>query len=161
MLGFFLIRRQSFVSVLWRGYFQWTRPKASVKERILTKVTSLQLTWKCSVLEMFIQELGQNFQDRKLFPMYAKQKALKYSPSVVLQPFTKNETGTTEKYSGVVYVIIGNRTFCLALYLTGVRFRGELRHVGTISEQKLKCRPNRTRKIGGVRLSDELYRLNK
>ena len=35
-------------------------------------------------------------------------------------PFIKNETGTTEKYTEVVYGIIGNRAFCLALYLTGV-----------------------------------------
>ena len=56
---------------------------------------------------------------------------------------------------------IQNPAFCLALYLTGVHFRGELQHVGTISEQKIKFRPNRTRKIGGFRLSDELYGLNK
>ena len=30
----------------------------------------------------------------------------------------------------VVYVTIGNLAFCLALYLTGVHFRGELQHVG-------------------------------
>ena len=76
-------------------------------------------------------------------------------------PFIKNETGTTEKYTDVVYLIIGNSAFCLAFYLTGVHFRGELQHVGTVREQKLKCRPNRTRKIGGFRLSDELYGLNK
>ena len=76
-------------------------------------------------------------------------------------PFIKNETGTTEKYTEVVYVIIGNRAFCLALNLTGIHFEGELQHVGTISEQKIKCRPNRTRKICGFRLPDELYGLNK
>ena len=74
---------------------------------------------------MFIQELGQNLQNSELFPMYAKQKALKYSPSVVPQPFITNETDTTEKYTEVVYVIIGNLAFYLALYLTGVHFRGE------------------------------------
>ena len=58
-------------------------------------------------------------------------------------------------------MIIGNPAFCIALYLTCVRFRGELQHIGTISEQKIKCRPNRTRKIGGFRLSDDLYGLNK
>ena len=58
-------------------------------------------------------------------------------------------------------MIIGNRAFCLALNLTGIHFEGELQHVGTISEQKIKCRPNRTRKIGGFRLSDDLYGLNK
>ena len=61
-------------------------------------------------------------------------------------PFIKNETGTTEKYAEVVYVIIGNPAFCLASYLTGVHFRGELQQVGIV-----KCRPNRARKIGGVR----------
>ena len=76
-------------------------------------------------------------------------------------PFIKNETGSTEKYTEVVYVIIGNPAFCLALHLTGVHFRGELQHVAIASEQKIKCRPNRIRKIGGVRLSDELYGLNK
>ena len=38
----------------------------------------------------------------------------------------------------VVYVTIGNPAFCLALYLTGVHFRGELQHVGDVSEQKIK-----------------------
>ena len=61
----------------------------------------------------------------------------------------------------VVYVIIGNRAFCLALNLTGVHFGGELQYVGTINEQKIKCRPNRTPKICGVRLPDELCGLNK
>ena len=47
---------------------------------------------------------------------------------------------------------IGNPLFCLALYLTGIRFRGELQHVGHVREQKIKCRPIRTREIAGVRL---------
>ena len=29
----------------------------------------------------------------------------------------------------VVYVTIGNLTFCLALYLTGIQFRDKLQHV--------------------------------
>ena len=33
---------------------------------------------------------------------------------------------------------IGNPAFCLALYLAGVFFRGELQHVGDVSEQKIK-----------------------
>ena len=52
---------------------------------------------------------------------------------------------------------IGNPGFFLALYLTGVHFRAELQHVGDVSEQKFKCRPIRTREIGGVRLSEALY----
>ena len=36
-------------------------------------------------------------------------------------------------------------------------FRGELQHVGHVGVQKIKCRPIRTREIGGVRLQDELY----
>ena len=52
---------------------------------------------------------------------------------------------------------IGNPGFCLALYLTGVHLRAELQHVGDVSEQKFKCRPIRTREIGGVRLSEALY----
>ena len=56
-----------------------------------------------------------------------------------------------------VSVAIGNLSFCLALYLTGVHFQGKLQHVSDVSEQKFKCRPIRTREIGGVRLSDALY----
>ena len=52
---------------------------------------------------------------------------------------------------------IGNPTFCLFLYLTGVHFWGELQHVGDVSEQKIKYWPIRTREIGGVRLKDVLY----
>ena len=52
---------------------------------------------------------------------------------------------------------IGNPASCLALYLTGVHFRGELQHVGHVGGQKIKCRPIRTREMGGVRLQDELY----
>ena len=35
-----------------------------------------------------------------------------------------------------VYVTIGNLAFCLALYLTGVHFRGELQHVAHVDGQK-------------------------
>ena len=52
---------------------------------------------------------------------------------------------------------VGNPAFCLALYLTGLHFRGELQHVGDVSDQKFKCRPIRTREISGVRLSEALY----
>ena len=52
---------------------------------------------------------------------------------------------------------IGNLAFCLALYLTGVHFRGELQHGDDVSKEKIKCRPIRTREIGGARLSEELY----
>ena len=60
-----------------------------------------------------------------------------------------------------VYVIIGNPAFSLFLYLTGVHFRRELQHVGEVCEQKIKCRPIRTREIGGVILSDVLYGFNR
>ena len=33
----------------------------------------------------------------------------------------------------VVYMTIGNPAFCLALYLAGVHFRGELQHVSDVS----------------------------
>ena len=33
---------------------------------------------------------------------------------------------------------IGNSAFCLFLCLTGVDFRGELQHVGDVSEQEIK-----------------------
>ena len=48
-------------------------------------------------------------------------------------------------------------SFCIAIYLTCVHFRGELQHVGDLSEQNNKCRPIRTREVGCVRLLDELY----
>ena len=44
----------------------------------------------------------------------------------------------------VVYVTLGNPAFYLALYLTGIHFRGELQHGGPVGEQKVKCRPIRT-----------------
>ena len=47
---------------------------------------------------------------------------------------------------------IGIPAFYLALYLTGVHFRGELQHVGHVGEIKLKCREIRTREIASVRL---------
>ena len=52
---------------------------------------------------------------------------------------------------------IGNPTFCLFLYLIGVHFRGELQHGDDVSQEKIKCRPIRTREIAGVSLSDVLY----
>ena len=52
---------------------------------------------------------------------------------------------------------IGNPAFASSYTLTGVHFRGELHHGGDVSEQKIECRPIRTREIGGVSLSDVLY----
>ena len=52
----------------------------------------------------------------------------------------------------VVYLITGNQAFCLALYLAGVHFQGELQHVGHVSEPKIKCRPIRTREKSDVKL---------
>ena len=57
----------------------------------------------------------------------------------------------------VVDMTIRNPAFCLLLYLTGVHFRGELQHDGDVSQQKIKCRPIRTREIRGVSFSDVLY----
>ena len=56
-----------------------------------------------------------------------------------------------------MYVTVGNRAFCLALRLIGVRFRGKLQHVSHVGEQKLKCQPIRTREIGVARLQETLY----
>ena len=39
----------------------------------------------------------------------------------------------------VVYVTFGNPAFCLFLYLIVVHFRGELQHIGDVSEQKINC----------------------
>ena len=58
-----------------------------------------------------------------------------------------------------MYETIGNPSFCLVLYLTGVYFRGTLQHVGHVGGQKIKYRPIRTREIGSVRLQEELYAL--
>ena len=70
--------------------------------------------------------------------------------------FIKYLFTTHAPYEGVS-VTIGNPAFFIALYLTGVHFRGELQHICDVSEKKIKCRPIRTREIGGVRLSEELY----
>ena len=68
------------------------------------------------------------------------------------------------KYIGIlhwdsegVYVTIVLPAFCLFLYLTGVHFRGKLQRRGDVSQQKIRCRPIRTREIGSVSLSDVLY----
>ena len=44
----------------------------------------------------------------------------------------------------------GNPAFCLALYLTGVHFRGELQHGSHVGEQQIKCQPIRTQQRGGL-----------
>ena len=56
------------------------------------------------------------------------------------------------RHSEFVYVTIRNLAFYLDLYLAGVHFRGELKHAGLVGEQKIKCRPIRTREIAGVTL---------
>ena len=45
---------------------------------------------------------------------------------------------------------VRNPAFCLALYLIGVHCRGDLQHVGDVSEQRIKRRPIKTREIGGA-----------
>lgn len=50
----------------------------------------------------------------------------------------------SELFYEIVYVTIGNPTFCLLFYLTGVHYRGELQHVGQVGKQKIKFRPIRT-----------------
>ena len=47
----------------------------------------------------------------------------------------------SNKVLGVVCVTVENPAFSLALYLTGIHFRGELQHVGHVSVQKIKCWP--------------------
>ena len=41
---------------------------------------------------------------------------------------------------------IGNPAFCLALYLTGVHFRGKLHHLGQVGEQKNQVSTNQNSK---------------
>ena len=59
----------------------------------------------------------------------------------------------------VVYVTTGNLAFCLTVYLTSVHFWGNFQHIGmsSVSKEKTKYQPIRTKKTGGVRLSEELY----
>ena len=62
----------------------------------------------------------------------------------------------------VVYVTIENSAFCLALYLIGVHF--SRRVTALLSRgwgKKIKCRPIRTREIGGFKLQKELYSSHK
>ena len=47
----------------------------------------------------------------------------------------------------------------LALYFTGLHFRGELQHVGDVSEENFKCRPIRSQEIDGVRLTEALFEI--
>ena len=74
---------------------------------------------------------------------------------MLLSKFTKDLHVSFYFFEGV-YTTIGNPAFCLFLYLTGVHFRDELQYGGDVSQQKVKCRPIRTREIAGVSLSDVL-----
>ena len=51
-------------------------------------------------------------------------------------------------------------SFSPRLYLTGVNFRGELQHVGHVSEQKMKFGPIRNWEITNITLLDKLYANN-
>ena len=85
-LVYFLIRRQPSEGVLWRSFFRWASRKTPLQECIFTIVASLELCWKCAVLQIFFYELGQHLQKsyfNGLFPMHAKQKPVEYSPSGV------------------------------------------------------------------------------
>ena len=57
----------------------------------------------------------------------------------------------------IVSVTIGNPAFCLAFYLAGLHFRGELQHFGHVGEQKLKRWPIRTREIADIKLQNKLF----
>ena len=48
----------------------------------------------------------------------------------------RNQLKSLNAIEKVVYVTIWKPAFCLALYLTDVHFRGELQHVGDVSEKK-------------------------
>ena len=49
------------------------------------------------------------------------------------------EASNIVKKIEVFYMTIGNPAFCLFVYLIGIHFRGDLQHVGDVSEQKIKC----------------------
>ena len=47
----------------------------------------MQLSWKCTVLQMVFSEFGQHLQNsyfKELFLMYEKQESVEYLPSSVL-----------------------------------------------------------------------------
>ena len=71
-------------------------------------------------------------------------RSIKNIPNSPIHWFLCNCEIIRTLYRGV-YGKIGNPAFCLALYLTGVHFQGKLKHVGDVSEWKIKCGPIRTR----------------
>ena len=107
----------------------------------------------CSVEKVFL-EISQNSQKAPvpeflifLACNFIKREALTQLFSREFCKISKNNLSCED-----VHVTIGNPVLCLALYLTGVHFRGELQHVGHGREQKIKCSPIVTRGIAGVRL---------
>ena len=52
---------------------------------------------------------------------------------------------------------ITSPVFCLVLNLTDVHFQGELEHFSHVGEQKIKCRPIRTRELADIRFQDKPY----
>ena len=52
----------------------------------------------------------------------------------------------------LVYVTNCQPVFCLTFCLTGLHFRGELQHVGDITEQNFRYGPIRTLEITDIRL---------
>ena len=66
-------------------------------------------------------------------------------PDINVAVTSLHESATNLTFMEVAYETIGNPTSCPALYLTGVRFRGDLQHVGHVGGQKINCRYIRTR----------------
>ena len=59
-------------------------------------------------------------------------------PDINVAVISLYESATNLTLMEVAYETIGNPASCPALYLTGVRFPGELQHVGHVNEQKIK-----------------------
>ena len=57
----------------------------------------------------------------------------------------------------ICFFVLLYPAFYLIFCLTGVHFRGDLRHIGDVSEHKFKYGPIRTKEITEIRLLHELY----
>ena len=109
---------------------------------------------------MFFKVYNVNFEICSLTFIY-KFKLIKKNSAARVNIFSSPASSETRIFFSwleeSVYVTVKHPAFCLFLYLTGVHFLGELQHGGDVSQQKIKCRPIRTREIGGISLSDVLY----
>ena len=125
--------------------------KYLVKPFIFSKVASLLGSRpKCN-----IQRPEKKNQETSILPKFMFVQILTYINIYLLSHLfiqLENKKLLPILLYELVYVTVGNPAVCLFSYLTDVHFRGELQHVGDVSEQKIKCWPIGTREIGGFRL---------